>query len=84
MQVAEDTLEAAEPGDGLAAVVALRRLAERLEALHVERALRLGWTWGEVAEALGVSKQAVHKKHAKRLRAVGIDTGRKGVRSFRR
>ena len=84
MQVAEDTLEAAEPGDGLAAVVALRRLAERLEALHVERALRLGWTWGEVAEALGVSKQAVHKKHAKRLREVGIDTGRKRVQPFRR
>nr|MDP9480677.1 helix-turn-helix domain-containing protein [Actinomycetota bacterium] len=59
--MAEDTLEAAEPGDGLAAVVALRRLAERLEALHTERALRSGWTWAEVAEALGVSKQAVHK-----------------------
>ncbi len=84
MQVAEDTLETAEPGDGLAAVVALRRLAERLEALHVERALRGGWTWGEVAEALGVSKQAVHKKHAKGLREVGVDTGRKGVRALPR
>ena len=56
------------PADGLAAVVALRRLADRLEAVHVERALAEGWTWALVAEALGVTRQAVHKKHAKRLR----------------
>jgi DNA-binding XRE family transcriptional regulator len=23
-----------------------------------------GWTWAQVAEALGVSRQAAHKKHA--------------------
>jgi Homeodomain-like domain len=57
----------ADPGDGLAAVVALRRLAERLEDAQVERALRDGWSWSQVAEALGVTRQAVHKKHAKRL-----------------
>ena len=55
------------PEDGLAAVVALRRLADRLEDAEVDRALRSGWTWSQVAEALGVTKQAVHKKHAKRL-----------------
>jgi hypothetical protein len=57
----------ADPGDGLAAVVALRRLADRLEDAEVERALRDGWSWTQVAEALGVTRQAVHKKHAKRL-----------------
>ena len=57
----------AQPADGLAAVVALRRLADRLEDAEVERALRSGWTWSQVAEALGVTRQAVHKKHAKRL-----------------
>ncbi|MBA2513141.1 MAG: hypothetical protein H0V26_02270 [Solirubrobacterales bacterium] len=55
------------PADGLAAVVALRRLADRLEAAEVERALHDGWNWSAVAEALGVTRQAVHKKHAKRL-----------------
>ena len=55
------------PADGLAAVVALRRLADRLEDAQVERALHDGWTWAQVAEALDVTRQAVHKKHAKRL-----------------
>jgi transcriptional regulator with GAF, ATPase, and Fis domain len=61
----------ADPADGLAAVVALRRLADRLEDAEVERALRAGWSWAQVAEALGVTRQAVHKKHAKRLAAGG-------------
>lgn len=66
------------PADGLAAVVALRRLADRLEDAEVERALRDGWTWALVAEALGVTRQAVHKKHAKRLRATAA--GEEGSR----
>jgi DNA-binding NarL/FixJ family response regulator len=57
----------ADPSDGLAAVVALRRLADRLEDSEVERALAMGWSWSEIAEALGVTRQAVHKKHARRL-----------------
>ena len=61
----------ADPADGLAAVVALRRLADRVEDAEVERALHDGWSWAEVAEALGVTRQAVHKKHAKRLRGDG-------------
>jgi DNA invertase Pin-like site-specific DNA recombinase len=60
-----------DPTDGLAAAVALRRLADRVEDAEVERALREGWTWSQVAEALGVTRQAVHKKHAKRLAAGG-------------
>jgi hypothetical protein len=67
----------AEPADGLAAVVALRRLADRLEDAQVERALSDGWTWSQIAEALGVTRQAVHKKHAKRLAAGGPDTRRR-------
>jgi DNA-binding NarL/FixJ family response regulator len=64
-----------DPGDGLAAAVALRRLADRLEDAEVERALRQGWSWGRIAEALDVTRQAVHKKHAKRLKAVGVEKG---------
>jgi hypothetical protein len=61
-----------DPADRLAAVVALRRLADRVEDAEVERALRAGWTWSQVAEALGVTRQAVHKKHARRLGPAGM------------
>jgi predicted ArsR family transcriptional regulator len=64
--------ESGDPADGLAAVVALRRLADRLEDAEVERAMRSGWSWSEVAEALGVTRQAVHKKHIHRLAAAGV------------
>jgi predicted DNA-binding protein YlxM (UPF0122 family) len=52
----------------LRAVVALRRLLETLEVLQVSNARRQGWSWQEIANALDVSKQAVHKKHAGRER----------------
>ncbi|TDO68189.1 hypothetical protein EV651_102108 [Kribbella sp. VKM Ac-2571] len=61
-----------DPAAGLAAVVALRRLADRLEDSQVEKAMRAGWSWSEVAEVLGVTRQAVHKKHARRLVAAGV------------
>ncbi|MEV0288449.1 MULTISPECIES: hypothetical protein [Kribbella] len=61
-----------DPAAGLAAVVALRRLADRLEDSQVEQAMRAGWSWSDVAEVLGVTRQAVHKKHAKRLIAAGV------------
>jgi hypothetical protein len=64
------------PSDGLAAVVALRRLADRLEDVEVERAVRAGWSWRRIAEALGVTKQAAHKKHAGRLADLGLGRGR--------
>ncbi|HSZ48758.1 MAG TPA: hypothetical protein VK823_25710 [Streptosporangiaceae bacterium] len=63
--------------DALAGVAALRRLADRLEDAAVEQAMRTGWGWPQVAEALGVTRQAVHKKHAKRLIAVGVELRRR-------
>ena len=53
-----------DPEDALAAVLALRRLADNLERCAVTEAIAQGWTWGEVAQALGVSKQAAHKRLA--------------------
>lgn len=54
----------ADPAVGLRAVRALRALVERLEELQVGRARELGWSWQEIAQLLGVSRQAVHKKYA--------------------
>jgi predicted transcriptional regulator len=53
-----------DPAEALAAVVSLRRLAEQLERAAVARAVEDGWTWAQVAEALGVTRQAAHKRHA--------------------
>ncbi len=55
-----------DPAQALAAVVALRRMAERLEYAAVAKALEQGWTWQQIAEALGVTRQAAHKRHAHR------------------
>ena len=64
-----ELVEAAQSTDvrtGLTAAVALRRLAERLESLQVDRARREGWSWQQIADALEVTRQAVHKKYARR------------------
>jgi hypothetical protein len=64
-----ELLQAAEGADvrvGLRAAVALRRLAERLEALQVERARQQGWSWQQIADVLEVTRQAVHKRYARR------------------
>jgi len=53
-----------ETADALAAVVALRMIADRLERKTVKKAIEKGWTWAQIAEALGITKQAAHKRHA--------------------
>ena len=58
----------ADPATGLAAVTALRALLDSLEQLQVERAREAGWAWQRIAVALGVSKQAVHRKYGDRRR----------------
>ncbi len=67
------------PADGLASVAALRAMTDRLEDAEVERAMRAGWSWSQVAEALGVTRQAVHKKHVRRLVAAGLDLRRRNA-----
>jgi len=49
---------------GLRAVRALHDLTERLEALQVSVTRDRGWSWQQIVVSLGVSKQAVHKKHS--------------------
>ncbi|MFI5753820.1 helix-turn-helix domain-containing protein [Streptomyces sp. NPDC051569] len=54
-----------DPRVGLRAVAALRRLLERLESVQVRSARTQGWSWQEIADELGVSRQAAHKKHGR-------------------
>jgi hypothetical protein len=61
-----DVPDASDPEAALAAVVALRRLADRLELAAVDVAIEQGWSWSDVADALGVTRQAAHKRFAPR------------------
>jgi hypothetical protein len=61
-----DATASRDPAVGLAAVASLRSLLESLEQLQVDNARELGWSWQQIAAALGVSRQAVHKKHGGR------------------
>lgn len=60
-----DAAASEDPEQGLRAVVALRRLADQLEAVQVANARSLGWSWQDIARALDVTRQAVHKKYGK-------------------
>ncbi len=61
-----DAAGSGDPAVGLAAVRALRELAERLEAVQVQNARAQGWSWQDIAGYIGVSRQAVHKKYSQR------------------
>jgi CRP-like cAMP-binding protein len=56
-----------DPDVGLRAVAALRVLTERLEIVQVENARELGWSWQQIADRLGVTKQTVHRKYGRRI-----------------
>ena len=63
-----------DPAVGLRAVVALRRLLEELERLHVDNARDQGWSWQTIATALHVTRQSVHEKHATRRKVTGKES----------
>ncbi len=56
------------PARSLRAIATLRQRLEELEEFHVEHVIELGWSWGQVAAALGISRQAAHKRYAGRLK----------------
>jgi hypothetical protein len=58
-----EAVDSRNPAMGLAAVAALRGLLEELEELQVDNARAMGWSWQQIAESLGVTRQSVHKKH---------------------
>jgi hypothetical protein len=57
--------ESDDPAVGLRAVGALRRLAEQVEARNVKLARERDWSWEQIGDALGVSRQSVHEKYGK-------------------
>ncbi len=54
-----------DPATGLRAIAALRRLIDDLEHRQVQRARAEGWSWQQIGDALGISRQAAHKKHGR-------------------
>jgi hypothetical protein len=55
-----------DPAVGLRAVTALRRLADQVEARSVALARADGWSWDQIGDALGVSRQSVHARFGRR------------------
>jgi hypothetical protein len=58
----DQDLSSEDPAMGLRASLALHRLAERVEAKHVAAAREKGWSWQQIGDALGVTRQSVHTK----------------------
>jgi hypothetical protein len=59
------SLSSDDPAVGLRASLALHRLAERVEAHHVAAARAKGWSWQQIGDALGITRQSVHTKYNK-------------------
>jgi hypothetical protein len=60
-----ENLSSDDPTIGLRSSLALHRLAERVEANQVAAAREKGWSWQQIGDALGVTRQSVHTKYSK-------------------
>ena len=56
-----------DPELGFLGVLSFRDVAQVCEEHQVRQARAAGWTWAQIAAALGVSPQAVHQRHRSRL-----------------
>lgn len=57
--------ESGDPTDVLFRIAQQRAELERAEAIAVRRARNAGTTWAYIATALGVTRQAVHKRYGR-------------------
>jgi DNA invertase Pin-like site-specific DNA recombinase len=60
-----DAASSDDPIAALRAIEKLRKEVDRVEAVAVRRARNANASWQLIALALGVSKQAVHKKYGR-------------------
>jgi hypothetical protein len=60
-----ERIQSQDPAVTLRAVGVLHRLAEQVEAAAVSAARKQGWSWEQIGDALGVSRQSVHAKYGK-------------------
>jgi transposase-like protein len=66
VEISESAVHSADPIRTLRGAAELRREIAALEVDAVERALAQGSSWSEIAGALGITKQAAHKRYARR------------------
>jgi hypothetical protein len=59
------SIRSQDPVIGLRAVLALRRLAEQVESEQVGLARQQGWSWQQIGDALGITRQSVHAKYGR-------------------
>ena len=79
-QLARDIVRTPDPEPALRALSALRQELEQTEPELVVRALQTGTSWAQIARALGVSKQAAHRKHRHLADEVHLDSPSGGPR----
>jgi len=56
-----------DPAERLAALSALRRELDSIETELAAQAVRAGMSWREIGRAIGVSKQAAHRRHSQSI-----------------
>lgn len=59
-----------DPAERLTALVRLRGELDQIETELAAAAIRAGLSWSEIGAALGVSKQAAHRRHGRAVRTI--------------
>ena len=62
-ELVEHAVRAGQPAAALRAMMALREELDAFERLQVARALDAGQSFGDVARAIGISRQAAHRRY---------------------
>src|SRR5579859_866931 len=76
-QLARETVQIDDPETALRALTALRQELDVTEPEIVRRALQARASWSQIARALGVSKQAAHRKYRHLFEQMAAEPGPK-------